>query len=139
MDEDYRYRECKNLGPLTKNPNSRNIAMFNAIRCGATEIVKILAPLTKNPNTPLYDNFDDDSYSPGQTPIHMAACSGHVEIVKILAPLTDNPNAPDNDGDTPFSIAQNAEIRIILRSFNTSIKCKHRSLDKPSKKRAKNF
>ena len=77
-----------------------------------------MAPLTDSPNIP-----DEDRW----TPIYWAARNGHTEIVKILAPLTDNPNAPDNYGNTPFSIAKNAEIRKILKSFNTSIKRKHRS------------
>ena len=97
---------------------------------GHTEIVKILAPLTGDPNAP-----DKD----GDTPIHFAAQEGHTEIVKILAPLTDNPNAPNNNGETPSSFAYNAEIKRILKSFNTSKKHKARSLMKPSKKRAKKF
>ena len=82
---------------------------------GHIEIVKILAPLTVNPNAPEND---------GDTPIHLAARLGHTEIVKFLVPLTDNPNSLNNDGETPFSIAKNAKIRKILKSFNTSIKCK---------------
>ena len=94
-----------------------------------TEIVKILAPLTDNPNVP------DKN---GDTPIHEAAFSGHAEIVKMLAPLTDNPNAPNKYGETPIAITQNAEIRRILQSFNTSRKCKNGPLQtKPSMKRDK--
>ena len=70
--------------------------------------------MTDNPNAP--DNV-------GYTPIYWAATNGHNEMVKILAPLTDNPNAPNNYGETPFQVARNAEIRGILKSFNTSRKC----------------
>ena len=54
--------------------------------------------------------------------IFKAAKYGYTEIVKILAPLTDNPNAPNNNGDTPISVAKNAEIVRFLQSFNTSHK-----------------
>ena len=86
--------------------------------------------MTDNPNAPNKD---------GDTPIHFAAQEGHTEIVKILAPLTDNPNAPNNNGETPSSVAYNAKIKKILKSFNTSKKHKARPLIKPSKKRVKKF
>ena len=75
-----------------------------------------------------------------KTPIHEAALNGSTEIVKILAPLTDDPNAPHEWGYTPSSVAQNAEIRRILESYNTTKKRKSGSSTKQSKmKRAKKF
>ena len=62
----------------------------------------------------------------------------NTEIVKILAPLTYNPNAPNN-GKTPSSVTNNAEIRSFLESFDTSRKRKSGQSIKPSKKRAKKF
>ena len=69
----------------------------------------------------------------------MLAHNRNIEIIKILAPLTDNPNAPDDGGETPSSVAKNAEIRRLLKSFNTSGKHKAGPSTKPSKKRAKKF
>ena len=66
--------------------------------------------MTDNPNAP-------DEY--GDTPISCAAYHGNTEIVKILAPLTANPNARNNFGQTPIEVTENAEIRRILKSFNT--------------------
>ena len=86
--------------------------------------------MTDNPNTP-----DKD----GDTPIHHAALKGQTEIVIILASLTDNPNGPNSNGETPSSVAYNAKIKKILKSFNTSKKHKARPLIKPSKKRVKKF
>ena len=74
----------------------------------------------------------------GKTPIHQAAQFERTEIVKILASLTDNPNAPGKDGITPSSVAKNAEIRKILKSFNPSRKSTAGPFGGPSKKRAKN-
>ena len=82
----------------------------------------------------------------GDTPIYWAAYNGHTEIVKLLAPLTDYPNAPNNKGyfrnnygETPSSVADNAEIQSYLTSFKTSRKHKAGSSTKPSNKRAKKF
>ena len=51
--------------------------------------------------------------------------------------MTDNPNAPDEDGKTPSSVTENAEIRRIIESFNTSRKRKAEPSKKPFQKRAK--
>ena len=119
----------KILVPLTDNhdaPDKNGLTtIYLAAQNGHLEIIKTLAPLTDNPNAP--NKFR-------VTPIHRAAFRGHTEIVKILAPLTDNPNAPNNDGNTPSSVAKNAEIRKFLESFNTSRKRKAEPSIKPSKK-----
>ena len=86
--------------------------------------------MTNNPNTP-------DQY--GDTPIHKAAYGGYAEILKILVPLADNPNAQNNNGETPLSMAKNAEIRKIFESFKISRKRQNKPLEKQSKKRAKKF
>ena len=62
-----------------------------------------------------------------------------IEIIKILAPLTDNPNASDNNGETPISVAKNAEICRILESFNNSRKLQAGPSSKPSMKQTKKF
>ena len=85
----------------------------------------------------MYRAYTPDKY--GRTPIRMAALNRHTEIVKILTPLSDNPNAPDEDGRTPSSVANNAEIRKILESFNTPGKRNAKVVGKPSIKRAKRF
>ena len=119
----------KILAQLTVNPNAPDehgkTPIHSAAWKGHTEIVKILASLTDNPNVP--DNN-------GRTPIYKAAWKGHTEIVKILASLTDNPDTPNSNGKTPSSVTKKAEIRRILKSFNTSRKHKAGPPTKPSTK-----
>ena len=116
---------------MTNNPNAPDnngaTPIYWAAVNGHTEIVKILVPLTDNPNAPNKD---------GKTPIYWAAKHGHTEIVKILAPLTDN----DGIGHThAIEVAKNEDIRKILKSLQTSRKCKAGPSTKPSKKQAKKY
>ena len=69
--------------------------------------------LTCNPNVP-------DRY--GETPLHVAVCSGHTEIVKFLATLTNNLNCRDRDGATPIYYAARQGhteiVKILVRITN---------------------
>ena len=103
--------------------------IFEAIKQGFPEWIRILAPLLDNPNHPFQGNLNSYVYAgksfDGWTPIQLAVYHGFLfdftpEIIKILAPLLEKPNATDPDGWTPINRAaraakkENVEIIQIL-------------------------
>ena len=53
---------------------------------------------------------DDDMWQP----IHAAACWGHLEVVEMLAQNGANISAKTKNGETPFDICEDPEIKVRL-------------------------
>ena len=51
---------------------------------------------------------DDDQWQP----IHAAACWGHLEVVEMLAQNGANISAKTKNGETPFDICEDPEIKV---------------------------
>jgi protein phosphatase 1 regulatory subunit 16A len=52
--------------------------------------------------------IDDDQWQP----IHAAACWGHLEVVEMLAQNGANIGAKTKNGETPFDICEDPEIKV---------------------------
>ena len=59
---------------------------------------------------------DDDMWQP----IHAAACWGHLEVVEMLAQNGANISAKTKNGETPFDICEDPEIKVSFTSFRNS-------------------
>ena len=57
---------------------------------------------------------DDDMWQP----IHAAACWGHLEVVEMLAQNGANISAKTKNGETPFDICEDPEIKVSLPYTN---------------------
>ena len=53
------------------------------------------------------ESVDNDNWQP----IHAAACWGHLEVVELLAQNGANISAKTKNGETPFDICEDPEIK----------------------------
>ena len=114
-----------------------------AVKCGNSEIVKILAPLTeKRPDANItYNTLINEAAASGHVdvinallpllkepnppgtfnnPIQTAARNGHSKVISLFLQFSKDPNAPDSNGMTPIHIAakhNNLEVISLLLPF----------------------
>ena len=85
--------------------------LMDTIRAQNAEIVKLLLNYGANPNLQQIN---------GQNAYHEAAYMGNIEIIVLIRNAGGNPLSRDKEGNTPFSIVLNKDIKIINEVLGNS-------------------
>ena len=110
-----KYEVTKYLLENGADPNSCDsngiTILMDTIRAQNAQIVKLLLNYGANPNLQQIN---------GQNAYHEAAYMGNTEIIALIRNAGGNPLSRDKEGNTPFSIVLNKDIRIINEVLGNS-------------------
>ena len=110
-----KYEVTKYLLENGADPNSCDAngitILMDTIRAQNAQIVKLLLNYGANPNLQQIN---------GQNAYHEAAYMGNTEIIALIRNAGGNPLSRDKEGNTPFSIVLNKDIKVINEVLGNS-------------------